>query len=151
MALTRPSSPLSRAQQVKTQRPVKPGARLASLPEQQVLLGGPVAQAVALALEEVAVDFSVLGQGLDDDGLAQAALPQLLLPQQPVEQLLLGGIHLHRASPHPQRAAVIHLQTSGEKELVPNNVPTRHTLLKITDFFFLVHFFFSYIISLILP
>lgn len=95
---------------------MKPGACLASLPEQQVLLWGPGAQAVALALEEAAVDFCVLGQGLDDGGLAQASLPQLLLPQQPVEQLLLGGVHLHGATPQPQRAAVVHLQTSGERE-----------------------------------
>ena len=69
LALTRPSSPLRSAQRVKTQRPVKPGARRASLPEQQVLLWGAAAQAVALALEEAAVDFGVLGQGLDDGGL----------------------------------------------------------------------------------
>lgn len=114
MAVTRPSSPLCGSQQVKTQRPVKPWARLASLPEQQMLLWGPGAQAVALALEEVAIDFGVLGQSLDDGGVTQASFPQLLFPQQPMENLLLGGLHLHGATPHPQREAVVHLQTSGE-------------------------------------
>lgn len=80
-----------------------------SLPEKQVFLWGPEAQAVALVLQEVAVHFSVGGQGLDDGGLTQVSFPQLLLPQQQVEYLYLWGLHLHRASPHPQWAAVVHL------------------------------------------
>ncbi|KAA8586494.1 hypothetical protein FQN60_000330 [Etheostoma spectabile] len=92
------------AQQVKAQMPVKPG----------MFLRGPEAQAVAL--EVVAVNFRVLGQGLDDSGVAQASLPQLLVSQQPAQQLLLGGVHLDGAAPHPQRAAVGHLHRNGEPE-----------------------------------
>lgn len=73
--------------------------------------------ALVLVLEEVAVDFDVLGQGLNDRGLTQASFPQLLLPKQPVKQLHLRGFHLHGAAPHPQRAAVVHLQASGELQL----------------------------------
>lgn len=70
-----------------------------------------------MALKEVAVDVCILGQGLDDCGLMKAFLPQLLLPQQPVEQLPLCGVHLYGASPHPQRAAVVHLKMSRNDKL----------------------------------
>lgn len=70
-----------------------------------------------MALKEVAVDVCVLGQGLDDGGLMKAFLPQLLLPQQLVEELPLCGVHLHRASPHPQRAAIVHLKMSRDDKL----------------------------------
>lgn len=81
-----------------------------------MLLWGPGAQAGALLLDEAVVDFGVLGQGLDDGGPTRVPFPQLALPQQPVEQLRLRGLHLHGASPHPQRAAVVHLQ-SGELQV----------------------------------
>lgn len=83
----------------------------ASLPEQQVLLRG----SGPLVLEEAAEHFGVPGQGLDDSRLTQVPFPQLRLSQQAVEQLRLRGAHLHRTSPHPQRAAVIHLWVQNER------------------------------------
>ncbi|TNN64636.1 hypothetical protein EYF80_025145 [Liparis tanakae] len=86
-------------------------------PEQQVLPWDPGAQGVALALQDVAVDLGVVGHRLHGGRLAQAPPPpQLPLPQQPMEQLLLGGLHLHGAAPHPQEAAVIHLQEETQDE-----------------------------------
>lgn len=83
----------------------------ASLPEQQVLLR----RSGSLVLEDAAEHFGVPGQGLDDCRLPQVPVPQLRLPQQAVEQLRLCGAHLHRASPHPQRAAVIHLWVQNKR------------------------------------
>lgn len=86
-----------------------------------MLLRRSATQGLALVLEEGSVHFSILGQGLDHRCLMQVPLPQLRLPQQAVEQLRLRGLHLHRTSPHPQWAAVVHLQAEKKiRELPPS-------------------------------
>lgn len=80
-----------------------------SLPQQQVLLWRPGSQ----ALQEVAVDLSVLGQGLDYCRLFEGLLPVPMLPQDPLEGLFLGGIYLNRALPQPQGPAIIDLVWGG--------------------------------------
>lgn len=81
----------------------------ASLPEQEVLLWRSGSQ----ALQEVAIDLSVLCQGLDYCRLFEGLLPKTLLPQDPLEGLFLGGIYLNRALPQPQGPAIIDLVWGG--------------------------------------
>lgn len=89
----------------------------------------------ALVLEEAAEHFSILGQGLDHRGLMQLLFPQLRLPQQAVEQLRLCCLHLHRTSPHPQRAAVVHLQVANKRFVRSKTSSLRSLTLRLLGTF----------------
>lgn len=84
-------------------------------PKQQLLLQRSGTRTMALVLVEGAVELGMLGQRPDHGGLAQAAVPKMLLPEQAVQQLHRWCRHFHAAAPHPQWTVVIHLE-AGERQ-----------------------------------